>query len=354
MDADDTEGPARPERPRWVSLLRTVGGIVVGVGSAVLVARLMGLHLRDLLSSLRSARLLPLLAAVGGTFVLLGLQALRWWWVVRPVLPLRYREAFSAMLVGSAFNILLPARGGDLIRVQYLGKRTGTSRVTLLGTELLDYWSDKAGWLLAFGVTCAVSLVGWKEGPPRWLMHAIFVLALLVIGSAALVLIAHLPVLRRLSPRLDPGPRWLQKLRSGFRAHGPRSLLVVEAVLAPLPWLWEVPVIMVAGHALGLSLSPMLAFALLTAANLGTVVPVPGGAGSFEAAGAFALAAAGVPHDRAFAFVLLYHVSLLLPMVVAGVALLAFQGRSLLPRRRADRLRRARRPGALEPGRPGP
>jgi hypothetical protein len=115
---------------------------------------------------------LPLLAAVAGTFVLLALQALRWWWVVRPVLPLGYREAFSAMLVGSAFNVLIPARGGDLIRVQYLGKRTGTSRVTLLGTELLDYWSDKAGWLLAFVLTCVVSAVGWKEGPPIWLVRA--------------------------------------------------------------------------------------------------------------------------------------------------------------------------------------
>lgn len=353
MAAEDIEGPARPARPRWVSVLRTVGGIVLGVGSAVLVARLMGLHLRDLVGSLRSARPLPLLAAAGGTFVLLGLQTLRWWWVVRPVLPLRYREAFSAMLVGSAFNVLIPARGGDLIRVQYLGKRTGTSRVTLLGTELLDYWSDKAGWLLAFVVTCLVSWAGWKESPQRWLLHAIGVLALGVIGSAALAVIAQLPVLRRLSPRLDPGPRWLQNLRSGFRAHDRRNLLIVEGLLAPLPWLWEVPVIMVAGHALGLSLSPMLAFAMLTAANLGTVVPVPGGAGSFEAAGAFALAAGGVPHDRAFAFVLLYHVSLLLPIVVAGVAVLAFQGRSLVPRWRAVRLRRARRPGALEPGRPG-
>ncbi len=349
MPAEDREDPG-PRRPRWVSVARTAGGIVLGIGSAVLVARLMGLRLRDLLGTLRSARPLPLLAAVGGTFVLLGLQALRWWWVVRPVLPLRYREAYAAMLVGSAFNVLLPARGGDLIRVQYLGKRTGLSRVTLLGTELLDYWSDKEGWLLAFVVTCAVSLVGWKERPPTWLLHAIGVLALLVLGSAALVAIAHRPVLRRLSPRLDPGPRWLQKLRSGFAAHDVRSLVVIEAVLAPLPWLWEVPVVMVAARALDLSLSPMVAFALVTAANLGTVVPVPGGAGSFEAAGAAALAAAGVPHDRAFAFVLLYHVSLLLPMVVAGVGLLALQGRSLLPRRRAARLRKAGQGGALEPG----
>lgn len=129
---------------------------------------------------------------------------------------------------------------------------------------------------------------------------------------------------------------------------------MVEMLLAPLPWLWEVPVIMVAAHALDLSLTPMVAFALLTAANLGTVVPVPGGAGSFEAAGAFALAAAGVPHHGAFAFVLLYHVSLLLPMVVAGVAVVALQGRSLVPHRLAARLRRPRRPALLEPGGRGP
>src|SRR5215468_4455067 len=230
----DTE---RPRRPRWLSILRTVGGIALGIGSAVLVARLMGLEWAGVVGALRSARPLPLLAAVGGTFVLVALQALRWWWVVRPVLPLRYREAFSGMLVASAFNVLIPARGGDLIRVQYLGKRTGTSRVTLLGTELLDYWSDKAGWLLAFVLTSLVSLLGWKEGPPRWLLHAMGALAVLVLGMAALAVVAHLPLLRRLSPRVDPGPQWLQKLRSGFAAHDRRSLGLVIGVLAPLPWL---------------------------------------------------------------------------------------------------------------------
>ncbi len=351
MADEDTE---RPRRPRWVSLLRTVGGIALGIGSALLVARLMGLSWGEVVASLRGARPLPLLAAVGGTFVLIALQALRWWWVVRPVLPLKYREAYAGMLVASAFNVLIPARGGDLMRVQYLGKRTGTSRVTLLGTELLDYWSDKAGWLVAFLLTCVVSVLGWREWPQTWLLHAIGILALLVLGSGALAIIAQLPLLRRLSPRLDPGPRWLQKLRSGFAAHDRRSLLVVEFLLAPLPWLWEVPVVMVAGHALGLSLSPMVAFALITAANLGTVVPVPGGAGSFEAAGAFALASCGIPHNVAFAFVLLYHLSLVLPMVVAGVGLVVLQGRSLLPRRRATRLRRGRRDAVLEPRPPRP
>src|SRR5215468_1301077 len=202
MAEEDTE---RPRRPRWVTLLRTAGGIALGVGSAVLVARLMGLRWEGVLGALRGAHPLPLLAAVGGTFVLIALQALRWWWVVRPVLPLRYREALAGMLVASAFNVLIPARGGDLMRVQYLGKRTGTSRVTLLGTEILDYWSDKAGWLVAFVLTCGVSLVGWRQGPPTWLLHAIGLLALLVLGSAALAIITHLPVLRRLSPRFDPG-----------------------------------------------------------------------------------------------------------------------------------------------------
>ena len=162
MADEDTE---RPRRPRWVSILRTVAGIALGIGSAVLVGRLMGLDWSTVITSLRSVRPLPLLAAVGGTFVLLALQALRWRWVVRPVLPLKYREAFAAMLVASAFNVLIPARGGDLIRVQYLGKRTGTSRVTLLGTELLDYWSDKAGWVVAS--SSPASSAGFSGGSGR-------------------------------------------------------------------------------------------------------------------------------------------------------------------------------------------
>ena len=82
---------------------------------------------------------------VASGFVLFALQSLRWHAVMRPLLGLRYAEAYRAQVVGFMFNQLLPMRGGDLLRVQYLGRRTGKSRAAILGTEVVDRWLDLLG-----------------------------------------------------------------------------------------------------------------------------------------------------------------------------------------------------------------
>src|SRR5207245_7293390 len=108
--------------------------------------------------------------------VLMGLQALRWFIVMRPLVKLGYGQAYRAMMVGFFFNVLLPARGGDLLRVQYLGRRTGISRAKLLGTEIVDFWSDKWGWVGACPLVC---LLG---APPSWLFRALLVIGGAVVG----------------------------------------------------------------------------------------------------------------------------------------------------------------------------
>jgi uncharacterized membrane protein YbhN (UPF0104 family) len=88
-------------------------------------------------------------------------------------------------------------------------------------------------------------------------------------------------------------------------------------------------VIAVAGHALGLDLTPMQAFAALTAFNVATAVPSPGNAGSFEAGGTLALIAFGIPKETALAFIFLYHLTQVVPGFVGGVLVLALEGEAL-------------------------
>jgi len=306
--------------------LRTVAGLLAGIFAAAAVVVYLGINQRALIASLHGVGEEPLfLAAVGG-LVLMALQALRWWVVMRPVLDLRYGQAFRAMMVGFFFNVLLPARGGDLLRVQYLGKRTGISRAKLLGTEIVDFWSDKWGWVAAFPVVCILG------SPPSWLFRALTLMGGLVLGVGLLLALMASGLLRR-------GPGWLTNLRDGFAANNWRRLLVVETVIAPLPWLWETFVIVVAGHALGLDLSAMQAFAALTAFNVATTVPSPGNAGSFEAGGTLALIAFGVPKETALAFIFLYHLTQVVPGFVGGVLVLVLEGETLFGRRSLFRLR---------------
>jgi uncharacterized membrane protein YbhN (UPF0104 family) len=110
----------------------------------------------------------------------------------------------------------------------------------------------------------------------------------------------------------------------------------VETAISPLPWLWETFVIAVAGHALGLSLTPMQAFATLTAFNIATAVPSPGNAGSFEAGGTLALAAFGIDKGTALAFIFLYHLTQVVPGFLGGILILVLDGELLFGKRRVE------------------
>jgi len=296
--------------------MRTALGLAAGLLAATGVVFYLGISQQTLVDSLHDVSGEPLLVAAFGGLVLMALQTLRWWTVVRPLLNLSYAQAFRAMMVGFFFNVLLPARGGDLLRVQYLGKRTGISRAKLLGTEIVDFWSDKWGWVAAFPVLCLLGT------PPAWLFRALLAIGGAVVGVGVLLVLMGSGLWRR-------GPRWLTNLRAGFAVNHWKRLLLVETVIAPLPWLWETFIIAVAGHALGLDLTPMQAFAALTAFNVATAVPSPGNAGSFEAGGTLALTAFGIPKETAMAFIFLYHLTQLVPGFIGGILVLVVEGETL-------------------------
>src|SRR4051794_9379084 len=108
------------------------------------------------------------------------------------------------------FNALVPARGGDLLRVQYLGRRTGKSRATILGTEMVDRWLDWWGWL---PVVAVLALVG--DLPP-WVFKAIAAFVALLVGWGG-----GMMVLTRRGYEPRPGSRWgaiYRSLREGVEA----------------------------------------------------------------------------------------------------------------------------------------
>ena len=315
VETQETESRDGPVPRLW---LRAALGLSAGLAAASGVVFYLGISEKGLVANLHGVGPEPLLLAAAGALVLMSLQTLRWWIVMRPLLSLSYGQAFRAMMVGFFFNVLLPARGGDLLRVQYLGKRTGISRAKLLGTEIVDFWSDKWGWVASFPLLCLLGT------PPAWLFRALLAIGGAVVGVGFLLALMGSGFLRARQM-----PAWLANLRDGFAVNHWKRLLVVETLIAPLPWLWETFVIAVAGHALGLDLTPMQAFAALTAFNVATAVPSPGNAGSFEAGGTLALTAFGIPKETALAFIFLYHLTQVVPGFVGGVLVLVVEGESL-------------------------
>jgi uncharacterized membrane protein YbhN (UPF0104 family) len=295
--------------------------MAMGIAVACIAGYFLGIEPDEVLSGVRGVSPWAVAACVASSFVVLALQSLRWHMVMGPLLDLRYSQAFRAQIVGMMFNALLPARGGDLLRVQYLGRRTGKSRATILGTEIVDRWLDWWGWIPIFLILALVS------HPPSWLYQA-----LLIFGGALAAWGVAMVVLARRGYRPREGSRVgniYAALKTGIDAFRSGRTWFIAFFIAPLPWLWEAFILTQAAHAFGIELSLVMAFSVMIGFNLATVVPSPGALGTVEAGGMAALAFFGVDHSKALAFMFVYHFAQLLPGIAGGASVLFAEGERL-------------------------
>jgi hypothetical protein len=165
---------------------------------------------------------LPLVAAVALT-VLGGVVRMRaWHGAVRDVAPdVRYRDVVAAHLGGAGFNGIVPAHGGDAVKLALVKRRAGEARFgQLLGT--LAPPAAIEALLTALLLAWALS-TGVLETPSAG------EIPLPLVGAAAAVAAGVLWVLARKAPRL------LRDVRAGMAAlRRPRELAarVVPWVLA--------------------------------------------------------------------------------------------------------------------------
>ena len=313
--------PVAPRRSRARTALRTILGLAAGLAVAGVAGWWLGVKPREVFAHVIGVPAWVVVFCVLSSYVVLAFQALRWHSVMGPLLGLPYGQAYRAQVVGMMFNAILPARGGDLLRVQYLGRRTGKSRATILGTEAVDRWLDWWGW---FPVLFLVAMTG---PVPRWLYTALGLFAV-ILGSWGTIMV----VLSRRGFVPKPGSRFgaaFASFRTGVEAFRSRRMIVLALAIAPLPWLWESLVIRSAAHAFGIELSLAMAFSVLIGFNVATLVPSPGAVGSVETGGTAALVYFGVDQSAALGFMFVYHFSQLLPGIALGAAILVAEGEKL-------------------------
>ena len=274
-------------------------GLAMGAGILFLAALLMGVGREDLVGAMRGAPIWIAPASALALFLLFALGALRWNCSMQPVLHNTFWQGYWAMLVSYPFNSILPAKGGDLIRVNLLSVRTGVSRATILGAEIMDKGMDLCGPLPVIALLLIFGDV------PSWVMSGIALIA----GVLA-ALIAFMVLMRKRAPSQTSWlGRMLGRLREAYVGRSARSLLITALVFAPLPWLGESAAIYVVGNGFGIALTAVQAFFVLVAIKVGMAVPTPGGIGSVEAAGAAALVFFGAQPAQAFALLLIYRTS---------------------------------------------
>jgi glycosyltransferase 2 family protein len=277
----------------------------------------------------RSGLLLLTLAVLvyAGVTVLRGV---RWHAILRRAgVQASMADTQSLLVIGYMGNTVLPARGGELLRILFMGERTGCPRVTILGTIVAERLLDILALLAMVGLLGAVTATG-AGGSQIGLTAAIapLALALALFAGWRLSRIARLRGLGARAASLTLASRNL------LSAQGAMLVLLTAVV-----WMGEGSIYWLVGRAMGIRLDLSQACWLVVLSSLAATIPAaPGYAGTYDAAIQLGLGALHVHGGRAVAFGVLVRLVLFVPITIAGLLVMALRYGGLA---RLGRIRRA-------------
>ena len=226
----------------------------------------------------------------------------------------RQSDAYALTVVGYMGNTVLPARGGELLRVFLLGERTEARRREVLGSIVAERFLDAAALVGLFVVMTWASVAGAPAGQEPALLSV-------AVAAAGAVLLAGYIVLRR-QARFERFAATVRPFVRSTRLVASRTGAVL-AMLSVSLWCLEGIVYWLVAESLGLGISPVEGTFVIVLTSFFALIPAaPGFLGTFEAGLAFALSALDVPGGQIVAFAILVRFIVFLPITILGLVFL--------------------------------
>ena len=211
-------------------------------------------------------------------------------------------------------NTVLPARGGEILRVILMAQRSDANKREIFGSIVSERLLD-AVFLLGLFAIMTLAGVG-----PAGLGNDLAVACL--VATIAVVTAAWVVFRIRRSGRLD---RIASAARPFLRASRPLvswaglSLLSVTAIV----WILEVVVFWFVAQAVNIEVTFVEGLFIVVLTSFVMSIPAaPGYVGTFDAALLFGLSGYGVDGGQALAFTLLWRFVLFVPITIAGLILM--------------------------------
>ncbi|MFN9298640.1 MAG: lysylphosphatidylglycerol synthase transmembrane domain-containing protein [Acidobacteriota bacterium] len=291
--------PIRLDRKSKITL-----AVAIVLAAVLLYFSFRGIDFVKLGRMLAGAKLAPLGWAGLLSCVALWLRSVRWRVLLNSGAELQLGTVFWANALGYLGNNVLPARMGELMRVEALKRRHEISRSYLLATALIERVMD-AGVLVLFTAVALLTI----PGLPDWLHRASRTFSVLSgIGILTLFLLPHAE--RQVEGLLKKAPavagvaaRFLDGLRSLHSWWRSTQFLLLTLVIWPLDSFTGVLV----ADSIGLHLELQTSMVVLAALGLSSAVPsTPGYVGVFQFVAVHVLKPFGVETSAALAWILLY------------------------------------------------
>jgi glycosyltransferase 2 family protein len=288
------------------------------------------------------------LAAVHWEFLAIGLglhivrlvlRAIAWRTILKAAYPksrVPLLSVLGAYVAGVAVNSIVPARGGDLVKLYLVRHRIrdssyATLAPTLIVETLFDFLVGAAllGWALSAGVLpthkvySRLPAVDWKFFLRHEQATAIGLLVLGAAGVIAFVLIA------------EHGDEFLARFRQGFAIFGHLTRLVFGVILPQaLSWVLRIGSIYYFLKAFDVHASIHNALLAQVVESLATLFPAtPGGAGTKQGLIVFLFAKETVSKSALLAFSVGMNIATVALNVVLGLIAIGLMARTLSFRR---------------------
>ena len=277
--------------------------------------------------------------AVACHIVKLALRAVAWRTIIDAAYPeaeLKLRSAFGAYVAGVGVNSVVPARGGDLVKLYLVKQRIpeasyATLAPTLVVETLFDFvtsglliiWALTSGVLPTHQLYSRIPTVDWKF----FLRHEQF--TGIVLGVLALAAVLAFFWLRR---RVD---ELRARVRRGFAILGDRPRFLAGVILPQsISWLFRIATLFFFLKAFGVPATIHNALLAQVVDSLATLFPAtPGGAGTKQGLTEFLFRHRGVPHTLLLAFSVGMNITIVVVNLLLGLAAIGLMARTLSFRR---------------------
>jgi uncharacterized membrane protein YbhN (UPF0104 family) len=273
--------------------------------------------------------------AIACHVIKLAFRAGAWRAIINAAYPdgrLKYRHALGAYIAGVGVNSIVPARGGDVVKLYLVKQRIRDAKyATLTPTLIVETMFDfvTAGalivWALASGILpthqfyARIPTVDWKFFLRHERFTEIALVVLLVAGVAGFFWVRR---------RVDD---FRARVRQGFAILNDRPRFLRSVILPQsISWVFRIASLFFFLKAFGVTASVHNALIAQVVDSLATLFPAtPGGAGTKQGLTEFLFRGRGVSHTLLLAFSVGMNIAIVVVNLLMGLIAIGLMAKTL-------------------------
>ena len=293
--------------------ITVISGWLISIG--LMTVLILKLNMHKAMHGFTNANMGFLLLAATINIAVVAMKSSRWQWLMKPAKASKFWDIFKATMIGFAANNIMPARGGDILKIFLINKWEKVGKTTLLSITFMDKIFEGIAMIALFAV-----LFTFRPPFPSWINKAGMIIAFTTIFAVtiSIVVMLHSKINRSKTGRLH---KIIANIAIGMKGIGNFSGISTISALSLLSCFTQILTIWSCQKAFGIESGIWLPIIIYIAVNMSVALPsAPSGVGPFEAAMVIAYTQLGVDAETGFNIALTYHLVQFIPVTLIGAA----------------------------------